>query len=240
MNIKNILKQFSEALFPESFTCDICGIETFDTNICKDCLKTITFNNSKTCPVCGRKTARSEICMECKAVKPLYSKAYSSLVYDGGAKILIAKFKNGEGYLKEYFADLITEKLKDTQSADYIVYVPMTKKACTARGYNQAELLAYSISERIGTPVLKDAIVKVKDSKAQKSLTRRERAKNLENCFKIEQRKELKGKTVLLVDDVLTTGATADEVCKKLLKAGVQKVYLATVASVEFKQNKKN
>lgn len=223
-------------MFPNNFTCDICGGETFGNNICEDCLKTITFNNKNTCPVCGRKTERDEICLECKASAPRFKKAVSPLVYDGGTVKLIVKFKNGNGYLKEYFAGLIEEKVEDLPVCDYIIYVPMTKKSMRKRGYNQSELLAKSISKRLKTPVLKDAVVKVKETSEQKSLSHRERVKNLAGCFKVEKRTEIKGKNILLIDDVMTTGATADEICKRLLNAGAKQIFLATAASVQYRQ----
>ncbi len=237
----SFLNFLSEAVFPRSFTCDICGIETFGTNLCPDCLKTVTFNDKTTCPVCGRKTFRPELCLECKADAPLYKKAFSPLVYENGTTALIAKFKNGNGYLKDYFADLMAKSIDGLEDFDCIVYVPMTEKTVRKRGYNQAELLAKSLSKRVGKPVIKGALVKEKDTAEQKTLSRKERTENLSGCIKVEKRKELKGKKVLLVDDILTTGATAEAVCKKLLKAGAERVYLVTVASVEYKQfNDKN
>lgn len=231
--IKNSLSEF---FFPKAFTCDICGTETFGDNICPACLKTVTFNDGATCPVCGRKTVRPEICLECKAEAPRFKKAASPLVYDGGAVALISKFKNGNGYLKEYFADLICKQAESFPSGiDCMVYIPMTKKAKLKRGYNQAELLAKSISKRLQIPVLKDGLVKAKETAAQKTLTKKERATNLAECFKVENRADIKGKTVLLIDDVLTTGATADAACKKLLDAGAKHIYFATAASVEYK-----
>lgn len=237
--MKGLGKFLSETLFPVNFTCDICGIETFETNICDECLKTIEFNNKTTCPVCGRKTVRAEICYECKARAPLFKKGVSALIYRDGAAALIKKFKNGNGYLKEYFADLLAEKVKQLPTTDCIVYVPMTEKAVIKRGYNQGELLAKSLSSRLGIPVLKNAVVKVKDTSEQKSLSQKERLENLKGCFSVKKRNEIKDKNILLVDDVLTTGATAETVCRKLLKAGAAHVYLATVASVEFKLEKK-
>lgn len=236
------LKQFAKFLdgeiFPRSFTCDICGIETFGTNLCPQCRKTVTFNDRATCPVCGRKTFRPEICMECKAQPPLFKKAVSPIVYDGGATKLMAKFKNGNGYLKEYFADIMRDKLIGFPEADCIVAVPMTKKAADARGYNQSYLLAKSLSARVNRPFLKDVIEKVKPTHPQKTLGRKERAQNLETCFKVRDRKSIKNKNVLIVDDVMTTGATADALTKKLLGAGAAKVYVVTVMSVEYKQFK--
>lgn len=231
------LKFLTDAMFPLDFTCDICKRETFGANICKDCLKTITFNDGVTCPACGRKTVRPEICLECKAKAPVYDKAVSPLVFYGGGAVLIQKFKNDNAYLKEYFADLIKTKLDSLPPFDAIVYVPMTEKAKNKRGYNQSEILAESISERCGVPVIYDAVIKIKDTDEQKNLSKKERELNLEGCFKIPDKTAVKGKTLLLVDDVLTTGATAEAVSLRLKRAGATKVFVATAASVEYKQN---
>ncbi len=233
--MKRIGRFLSEALFPSSFTCDICGIETFGGNLCLSCLKKVIYNCAPNCPICGRKNVISEICMECKANAPKFKKAVSALIYENGSAVLIAKFKNGHPYLKDYFAELLVERLFEMPELDCIVYVPMTKKAVRKREYNQAELLAKSISKRIDLPVIKNCVIKIKETNEQKSLSRKERAKNLKGCFKVEKASEIKGKRVLLIDDVLTTGATAEAITEKLLKAGADSVYLATVASVEYK-----
>lgn len=232
---KKMLKFIKENIFPDAITCDLCGAETFEGNLCGSCLKTVTFNNGTKCPVCGRKTVRNEICLECKQHLPVFTKALSPIVYDGGGRKLALKFKNGNGYLKEYFADLIADGLRLFPVADCIVYVPMTKASERKRGYNQSKILAEAISKRAQTPVIKNAVVKTKRTTGQKELGRKDREKNLAGSFKVEKRNEIKGKTVLLVDDILTTGATADEVSGCLLKAGAEKVYLATIASVEYK-----
>ena len=219
-------------MFPTDFTCDICGRETFGTNICDSCAKTLIFNNKEMCPLCGRKTARSEFCMECKAKPPVYAIAASPFVYEGGAALLIKKFKGGAGYLKNYLADKICKAIKDFPEYDCIVCVPMTRRAKSRRGFNQSELLAKAVSERVGKPFIKGAVEKRRETSAQKELTRKERSKNLAGCFRVVKREEVKGKRVLVVDDILTTGATAEEMAKALLKAGAKKVYLATAASV--------
>lgn len=235
MSFKKFLK---ESFFHRSFTCDACGIETFDNNLCPACLEKTVFNNKIFCPICGRKTFRREICIECKSNPPLFEGAVSPFVYEGTIVTLIHKFKNGEPYLKEYFADMIVGKFNELSPFDYITFVPMTKKAERKRGYNQAKLLAESISERVNIPVV-DVVKKVKETPAQKTLSIRERAKNLENCFKQQNGLPLLDKNVLLVDDVLTTGATAEAISLKLFKTGATRVFLATIASVEYKPNKK-
>ncbi|MDE7181448.1 MAG: ComF family protein [Clostridia bacterium] len=234
--LRKFLKAAGEMLFPEKFTCDICGIEIFEGRLCKDCLKTVTFNDKAVCPVCGRKTVRPEICLECKADLPKFKKAASPIVYENGGAELVLKFKNGNGYLKEHFASLMASKLKDFSAFDCIVYVPMTKSAEKRRGYNQARLLAESLSDKIGVPWIKEAVIKTADTPEQKTLTKKQRIANLTGCFKVAKRNEVKDKTVLIVDDVLTTGATCEAMAKKLLSAGAKQIYLATVASVEYKK----
>lgn len=233
--MKGLLKAVKDLFFPADFTCDICGRETFGTNICEDCAKNLEFNDKEVCPVCGRKTLRPERCIECKNKPPLFETAVSSFVYEGGAAELIKRFKSGAGYLKEYFADNICKRLKSFCEFDCIVYVPLTRRAKLRRGYNQGELLAKAVSARVGKPVILGAVEKRRDTGEQKNLTHKERVKNLEGCFKVVKSKEVKGKRVLVVDDILTTGATANEMAKVLLKAGAKKVYLATVASAEYK-----
>ncbi len=231
-----IIKFLKENIFPSNLTCDVCGTEIFDgENICPDCKKTVTVNDGATCPVCGRKTFRPEICLECKEQVPKFARAVSALVYDEGAVALVAKFKKGGAYLKDYFAELLCGKLSELPAFDRIVYVPLTKKSERIRGYNQSSLLAKAISVRTGIPVIEGALKKVKATVEQKNLSKSERTKNLKGSFKAEKRSAIKDKRLLLVDDVLTTGATADEACRILLAAGAAKVFLATATSVEYK-----
>lgn len=237
MNIEIFKKQITNILFPRDFTCDICGVETFEGNLCPSCKRDLIFNDGAVCPLCGRKFFSGEICLDCKEEPPAFKGAVSAIVYEGGGAFLIKKFKNGNGYLKEYFADLLAKKLEAFPPADGIVFVPMTKRALKRRGYNQAELIAKALSVRTGIPVIRGALEKVRDTDEQKSLSKSERAENLKSCFKAAK-KQVSGKTLLLVDDVMTTGSTAKAVCTALLKAGAKEVYLATVASVEHKINK--
>ncbi len=231
----NIFKSILDAVFPPNFTCDICGIEIFNgDNLCAKCRDTVTVNNNFTCPVCGRKTLSSMLCLECKSQPPQFDKAVSPLVYSGGAQALILKFKRGQPYLKDYFARLMYAKCGNFTDADAVCYVPMTRSAERNRGYNQSQLLAEELAKKLKLPLLKNAVAKVKKTPVQKGLTKKEREENLKSCFKAE-RSVVEGKTLILVDDVLTTGATADAVSRELKKRGAKKIYLVTAASVEYR-----
>lgn len=177
--------------------------------------------------------------MQCKSKPPLFKKAVSAYLYEDGVTVLISKFKNGRPHLNELFADKIAERLIGFPEIDCITYVPLTKKSAYRRGYNQSKLLAKALSKRIQTPAVYGAIKRVKSGRAQKGLTQAERVENVKGAFKIVKRDKFRGKNVLLVDDVLTTGSTVNEICRILLKAGTKTVYVATAASVEYKPPEK-
>ena len=235
MKTRQFFVKIRDLIFPQNITCDLCGAEIFDGgHLCAKCEKTITYNDKTVCPVCGRKTERAEICAECKACAPRYKKGVSVLVYSGGGAQLIKKFKSGAKYLKDFLGGLMAEKAKKLPPCDAVTYVPITKKRRRQRGYNQAELLAKVISEKLDIPLI-HALEKRRDTDEQKSLSLKERAENLKGCFRVCDRAAVKGKTLLLADDVLTTGATADGICSELLSAGAKAVFLVTAASVEYK-----
>lgn len=231
----NFFKRLLDEIFPENFTCELCGREVFDgERLCAKCNENVPRNDKETCPVCGRKTQSSALCMDCKANAPKYRRAVSALIYADGAAALVNNFKNGNAYLKNYFADLLAEKCRAFTDADSICFVPMTKKAEGKRGFNQSYLLAKELSTRLNMPVLNGALAKVKETSAQKKLNRTEREHNLKSCFKADKT-VVAGKKIILVDDVMTTGATADAICNELLKKGADCVYFAAVASGEYK-----
>lgn len=231
------IKQMDGIFFPQDYRCKLCGTEIFGGDYCNACIAQISFNDGIVCPVCGRRTAKDEICMECKASAPLYEKAASPLVYEKGGMALVARFKRGAGWLAVYFARLAATKLKTFPSYDIIVYVPCSLKAASKRGYDQAELFAREVGRLTGVPVA-DAVIKIKETPQQKELSKAERFKNLQGTFKAD-RQAVKGKSVLVVDDVLTTGATLDSVAYTLKKAGAAHIYALTAASVEYKDGRR-
>lgn len=220
-------------LFPEGFLCYTCDVEIFEGEMCFDCLKRFVINNGAACPKCGRKTAKSEICIECKANSPAYERALSPLVYTQNSMKLVLRFKSGRPYIARYLSKLIAAKIKELPPVDCIVFVPATGRALYKRGYNQSELLAAEVSRLTGIPLLRDAAEKIKEPPPQKGLSRAERLKNFKGVFKIDGR-AVKGKTLLIVDDIMTTGATFESLAQSLKDCGAAKVYAVAAASVEY------
>ncbi len=231
--IKRQLKKYDDKV---NFTCDICGREVFDgARVCHPCLKELPWNDQNICPFCGRKVVEAGVCLECKQ-KPLkVKKARSVFTHEEAAARLVVRFKRGEKYLYRTLADLSMPLIeREFAMCDAVAFIPMTKRAEKKRGYNQSRLLAEEIAARTNKELL-DAVIKQRETGAQKFLGRADREKNLEGCFHVEDRKAVKGKTILIVDDTLTTGATVSELADRLLRAKAKEVYAFTFTSVQNK-----
>ena len=113
--------------------------------------------------------------------------------------------------------------------ADVICYVPMTKKAEKKRGFNQCKVIAKNISNATGIPVRK-CIKKIRNTKEQKTLNKEERIENLSGAFKVNNVDNIKNRNVILIDDVITTGATISECQNILKKSGAKKIIVLTIA----------
>ena len=237
--LRRLLELAHEAVFGKSCVCAACGEDVFDDALfCERCLRELPVNGGYVCSKCGRAIgADYPVCLECKAHMPLYDAARSAFRYEGRVVGLIRRFKTGGRYLAEAFAERMAPLLSaHFPDADLIVSVPMTDKAQKKRGYNQADLLADALSLRSGIPYAPAALVKTRDTAAQKHLTAAERAKNLAGSFRVHERSLCRGRHIVIVDDVLTTGATADAVAKALRGAGAERVYALTAASVPYRE----
>lgn len=219
-----------------NYTCDVCGREVFENErICKICYPVLPWNNGEICPLCGRKVWEAGVCLECKDKPLAVFKARSAFTHEGEAAKLVYRYKSGSRFLARTLAETIAPLAeREFPDADGYVPVPMTKKAKRRRGYNQSEDLCRELSRRTGKPVLIVA-EKRRETAQQKALGRREREQNLEDCFSVTDRAAVKGKKLLIVDDIMTTGATASALASRLLRAGAKEAGLLTVASVQKK-----
>jgi ComF family protein len=229
------------------YTCDYCGAEVFSyptERLCVACEEGLDKNNGKTCIKCGRKTVTEGVCLTCKSALPAFSVGYSPFVYRGEAASLVNRMKNSTPrltcYLGEKMAEYLLEKranLAENKMPILVMPIPLTKKREEERGYNQAYLLAESVCKRlqelgVETELSADALQKVKDTEMQKHMTRKERANNVKGAFHLHQRKLCRDRRVILIDDIMTTGATASECAEKIIGAGAQEVMLLVAAAL--------
>jgi ComF family protein len=188
------------------------------------------------CILCGKKLDISIFenmeCAKCIGQKPTYTLARSLVKFDEYSKKVIHAFKyHDKTGLAKVFAKLILQRYgPEVFNADLIAPVPMHKLKRLFRLYNQSHILAKEIAKLLKKPLQPDLLIKSKWTQPQASLSKLEREKNLSNSLKFNTRYSIKGKNILLVDDVLTTGTTVTK-CTKLLKhAGANSIYVLTIA----------
>lgn len=231
---KRIQDGIRQLLAPTDIRCLSCGKDIFDeTGFCSDCAKDVVFNNGKTCKRCGVAIDGAEdYCANCAFDKLYFDRAYSVFCYEGAVQkaILDMKFGNLGAYAKVFAKYLVFLAEKHGLEYDIVTFAPMSKKAKRRRRYNQAQLLAEYFCDILGkNDLLVEAIVKVKETEPQEQLSKTERKTNLVGAYEVNA--QVKGKRVLVIDDVKTTGATLNECAKVLKRAGATTVIALTVAS---------
>lgn len=196
--------------------------------ICDNCKNTLPYTLESICPKCGKDDC---VCLE---EKYSFDEVIVPFYYDNCVSVSLQRFKfdNAFFYSKTY-AYYIAEKLiksRLAKDADIITYVPMTFRAQSVRGYNQARCIADDLSKITGIKA-KGLLKKKKRTKNQHDLGGKQRRENLKNAFEVIDTVEVKGKTIILCDDIMTTGSTLNEVAKTLKKSGADKIICCVVAS---------
>ncbi|MEM0529722.1 ComF family protein [Zongyangia sp. HA2173] len=210
--------------------CAICGrIIGQEEEICSLCRADLPTIGSNICPFCGRDRAN---CV-CEGDEFAFDGAAAPFYYGGKARHLIHQLKfYGQRELTPLLAVFMETRVKEafpSEQFDLIVPVPMHRSERREREYNHSALLGKELSRRLGIPLREKAITKVRETKRQRGLPAGERRTNLSGAFSACLPDW--AKTILLVDDVLTTGSTAGECAKALKKAGAQQVYCITCAA---------
>ena len=194
-----------------------------------------------TCDVCGEQLAQyrveNPLCPPCAQTRPYFARATAYGAYDGELRELIhlLKYERVEpaaGLLGQMLSEAI-QKLNLTADSVLVVPVPLHRSKRRQRGFNQAELIVRAALKRKALPnsgMMVDVLERTRPTASQIGLTRHQRAENIRGAFRVKHLNRVAGRGVLLVDDVLTTGMTANECARILLKAGAEKVWVATVA----------
>ena len=216
--------------------CFLCGqLVTYKSGLCPDCFTQIRYIPAEaSCPLCGRpyEVATNAVCTQCLAHKPRYTSARAIMVYDDISKRLILPFKHADRTdMTPFLAQqLLTFGKEQIAKCDTVMAVPLHTSRLRQRKYNQALLLAQYVAKKTGKTLLPDALVRVRATKTQGHDSATQRKKNVQGAFAVKSRANLKGRRVLLIDDVRTTGATLDACATALRKAGVQEVHVLVLA----------
>ncbi|MBQ8319752.1 MAG: ComF family protein [Clostridia bacterium] len=218
------------------FTCDGCGREVFEypsQRLCEHCQKTVFKNEKRQCEKCGRALRAEGLCLGCKKEPPAFERAVSPFIYHGDAARMINRFKQGERYLAAFFAEEMAKKLSELSFLEppILVAVPITERKKKTRRFNQAEDLAKRIAALTGYEYAADVLVKIGDGD-QKKRTAQERRERIRGSIRVRKRKLCDNRVVIVVDDIMTTGATGGECARILKNAGARAVYFVTACSL--------
>jgi ComF family protein len=229
-----------DALLPPR--CIGCGALVRDPGaLCAGCWTGLSFLAEPLCGRCGvpfeYAVAEESLCGRCLAEPPAYGRARAAVVYDEASRPLVLRFKHGDElhaaplyatWLARAGASLLAE-------ADLLVPVPLHRWRLLARRYNQSAVLATAVARISGRPVAVDALLRVRRTPSQGTLGRAARERNVAGAFRVRPgaADRVKGRRILLIDDVLTSWATVNACTRALRRSGAAAVDVLTVARVK-------
>lgn len=232
---------FLDLIYPSNIYCISCGNIIDDTrpySLCDMCVRSLKWANGRSCQRCGKILQDSyapDLCTDCLEEEHIFKKGYTCVEYTAAERDIIHNFKyKDKAYLGRKLAEILYDRIEvEELEPDVVIPVPMHIKKQRIRGYNQADVMACSLAKLMGVPYEGKALIRIIETKPMSSLGALERKSNIQHAFVIRDNKksELAGKRVLLVDDVYTTGSTADSCASVLLAAGAEEVFVITFAS---------
>ena len=234
---KPVVKEGLNILFPPR--CTSCGVAADAAHtLCSECWGKLHFITKPQCSCCGHPfgvAAQDDmLCGACLRELPLYDKARAALHYNEHSKnhVIGLKFNDRSEALPIYAEWMKAAAGEILEGVDFIVPVPLHRLRLWRRRYNQAALLAYALAKITALPVIPDALLRVKRTPPQSDLTRLQRLDNVIGAFRVNEKyaARISGSVIVLIDDVMTTGATLKECTKKLQKAGAREVRVLTLA----------
>ena len=217
--------------------CVGCG--RIGVRFCDDCLAAAPRLQAPVCTRCGEPLAAGEngLCRRCLQHPPAFTAARSWALIEGSARKAVHRLK----YHRDLaLADVLAAQLLPVVQAqgweiDAVVAIPLGRQRLRERGYNQAALVAFPLALGLGVPFLRGALARTRETRSQVGLGMAARRQNVAGAFAAVGR-QVQGKTILLVDDVMTTGATLDAAAQALLAGGATRVYAATVARAALRK----
>jgi ComF family protein len=241
--LKQLFNGLIEIIYPQR--CIVCNYllpkaGSSDSYVCPGCWLKAKKNLPPFCTLCGRhlekKNLAKNICPGCAKQKLHFDRAFSPTFYEGTIKELIHKFKyKGKDYLGALLAKPMLEFIKEYQLPmdylDLVIPVPLHKTKLREREFNQAEILGAYIASAFAKVIRSDILVRHRATLTQTTLESEQRLLNVKNCFSVTDAQAIREKNILLVDDVLTTGATCSEAALALKNAGAKIVFALTLAN---------
>lgn len=244
MNYRKILYEYIDTflnfIYPRNIYCILCNSpidRDEEYSICGDCKEKLELIYGRTCAKCGKPLDdlySIDRCHDCINNSQFFNRAVSCLEYDDLAKKIIYDLKyHKKRYISYHISEIMYDRLKieGVDSFDMIIPVPLHAAKERERGFNQTYLIGKYLSKMTEKEVNNKTLVRVKNTITQNKLSREERRKNLKNAFEVINKENIDEKSILLIDDIFTTGSTVNECSRILLENGATDVYVATLAT---------
>lgn len=208
--------------------CAVCQIHSM-VSLCDSC-QTLIQAPKNPCQVCAKPLNQADgICGECRSDSPAFSHTLCAAVYEPPVSLWVQQLKFGDRLDRaKIMAEALMPLIDSTDKNIPIIPLPLHTKRLRSRGYNQAYEIAKIIAKKQKRPLLSEVLVRVKNTAMQAELHEKQRAANVRAAFKVE--KPIEYESVIVLDDVLTTGQTMRSVARCLKKAGVSDVIVAVFA----------
>ena len=216
--------------------CAACGTIVAEVHsFCAECWKQVEFLGNSGCTTCGLPLQATEIeeCAACSARPPRIARTRAAVAYDELSRGLAIRLKYGRKVaLARTMARYMAPLVERSGGERLLVPVPLHRTRLWRRGFNQSALIARELERRLGIPSAPLALRRVKRTPPLKGMSFLQRRRAVAGAFKVADRGDVAGKTVVLVDDVLTTGSTAEACARALRRAGAARVELVSWARV--------
>lgn len=230
-SVLNDCTYFVQDRIPRLFSqpCLLCGTRSLGRPLCPDCLRDLPRLVTPRCPTCARPTPAGETCGACLKRPPAFERCRAALAYAPPADILVQRLKyGGELALAGFLAEQLMPEIDRQALPDVILPMPLHPRRLGERGFNQAVEIGRRLSRRLHIPLLLAACSRIRDTPSQVGLDHDARRRNIRGAFACTSR--LRGLHIALLDDVMTSGASLDELARAARKAGAAKVEAWVVA----------
>lgn len=225
---------FLDLFYPRR--CPVCdkAVKPFGSLICEECVPKIKYVRAPYCQKCGKelKDTRAVFCHDCARREHVYDSGMALFAYKSVSdSIYRFKYRGRQEYAAYYgerMARVLGKRILSLRP-DALVPVPIHREKKRQRGYNQAEVLARELGGLLHIPVETKLIKRVRKTKPMKDLSAQERQNNLKRAFKI-CKNDVKLNTIIIIDDIYTTGSTIDAIAQELRLAGIKHIYFAALA----------
>lgn len=217
MNIRSIFNQ----IFPQ--TCLLCGDAVHVGHVCAACLADLPWHTQPQCPRCATPTPQGQICGACLKRPPAFDRTYAALGYAFPLDRLIPRLKyHGQLAIAPALGECLARAVEATPIPDRMIAMPLHAKRIRERGFNHATEIARDVATRLRLPLDLASCQRIRDTPPQRGLKHDARRRNLRGAFACSG--DVRGQHIALVDDVMTTGTSLDEMAATLKQAGAREV----------------